>query len=875
MTEKNIRQAGATWYASQGWKIIPCHGITSAGSCTCRGGHTNQKDIGKHPAVLWKQDCSSDVGKILEWWTDNPDYNVGIVCDQSNLVVIDIDPRSGGFESFKKFEELVDYTLPQTVEAITGEYSYKGEVLRGRHLYFKVASGEVFVGKINGLPGIDIKHVGYVLAPPSRHQSGIEYSWREGHAPWEMEVAEATPELLALIRKGGSSHGGGNFSTRLGKSDWNEIFGGLDPNGEKLDLEKFLNEGIEEGSRAVDLYAMACALANTVDVNTEAGRMMVETTMIRFNAEMVRPPLDLEGAGGLLMHVRRAIEFVQNNPKTLFKRPELQQWQKDATQRMTDGTFRGVDNASSFSTSDPDDDYSYSYAPGTIGGVVSSALEAGGSIEAATSLTNMDVPKNQDAISEEDGGTPGMRSMSDTGNGRRLVDSFGRGIRYTPGLGWHYWAGHHWKNDVEELHLKELTKKIPSLIASEVINYEDVEDKKKVILWADQAKSNSRIKGTIESASSDPRISVPVDQWDNDPHLVGVMNGVVDLKTGELLKGRPDLHITRRAPISYTPGLRNTRWQEFLDYATNGDVEFQRWLQRAVGYTLTGLIGYDIMFLVYGPPGSGKNTFVEAIVKCLGTSQYAWPMDSSILVQDDGASSQQDLYHWAQLIARRMVWVDELPENKRIKENAIKKLTGSSEISARSPGEKPFTFASQAKLWLTTNHRPVITDDAMWRRIRPIPWLNVPKNPDPTLKEYLFNPEQGMPAIFAWAVEGAIEVLNSKESDPIGWCKVVYEAAEIYRKDEDRIGMFLNEETQETPGGTLPMKSAYTIYKMWSEERGEKPMTQIALTRKMKDRGLQINGEGTRAELIGRTLVARTPGGSSEIDWATLNRFAR
>ena len=444
-------------------------------------------------------------------------------------------------------------------------------------------------------------------------------------------------------------------------------------------------------------------------------------------------------------------------------------------------------------------------------------MEAGESIETASSLTNMDVPKNQDALSEEDGGTPGMRSLSDTGNGRRLVDSFGRGLRYTPGLGWHYWSGQHWKNDVEELHLKELTKKIPSLVASEVINYEDVEDKKKVINWADQAKSNARIKSTIESASSDPRINVPVEKWDNDPHLLGVQNGVVDLKTGELLRGRPDLHITRRAPIAYTPGLRNTRWQDFLNFATNGDVEFQRWLQRAVGYTITGLVGYDIMFLVYGPPGSGKNTFVEAIVKCLGTSQYAWPMDSSILVQDDGMSSQTDLYHWAQLIARRMVWVDELPENKRIKENAIKKLTGSSEISARSPGEKPFTFASQAKLWLTTNHRPVITDDAMWRRIRPIPWANVPTNPDPTLKEYLFNPEQGMPAILAWAVEGAIEILNSKESDPIGWCKAVYEAAEIYRKDEDRIGMFLNEETQETPGGTLPMKSAYAIYKMWSE----------------------------------------------------------
>jgi phage/plasmid-associated DNA primase len=80
------------------------------------------------------------------------------------------------------------------------------------------------------------------------------------------------------------------------------------------------------------------------------------------------------------------------------------------------------------------------------------------------------------------------------------------------------------------------------------------------------------------------------------------------------------------------------------------------------------------MFLVYGPSGSGKNTFVEALVKCLGTQQYAWPLDSSILAQNDGNSSGSDLYHWAELRGRRMVWVDELPDGERMKENAVKEV---------------------------------------------------------------------------------------------------------------------------------------------------------------------------------------------------------
>jgi putative DNA primase/helicase len=201
-----------------------------------------------------------------------------------------------------------------------------------------------------------------------------------------------------------------------------------------------------------------------------------------------------------------------------------------------------------------------------------------------------------------------------------------------------------------------------------------------------------------------------------------------------------------------------------------------------------------------------------------------------------------------------MVWVDELPDGERMKENAVKKLTGSSEISARSPGEKPFTFKAQAKLWITTNHRPQIMDDAMWRRIRPVPWTNVPQNPDPDLKAYLFDPEGGLPAILAWAVEGAIKYLGSSARDPLGWCTAVKEAADIYRKNEDRIGIFLEEHTREAEEARTPIKSLYIVYRYWCEDRGERPLAQTNFQRKLADRGIQVEGTGSKAEVIGRIL---------------------
>jgi putative DNA primase/helicase len=440
-------------------------------------------------------------------------------------------------------------------------------------------------------------------------------------------------------------------------------------------------------------------------------------------------------------------------------------------------------------------------------------------------------------------------------------------------LGWFIWKEGYWKPDKESLEVHELTKRIPPIISAEVIHYPDSQQAS-VIQWAHQSRSNARMKSAIESAKSDPRIEIPVQKWDQDDTLIGVLNGVIDLRTGELLKGRPDLHITRRAPVTYTRGHTNVRWQEFLDFATGGDREYQNWLQKAAGYSITGLKNYDIMFLVYGPAGSGKNTLVEAIVKCLGTEQYAWPLDSNILAASDMNTGNTDQYHWAQLRGRRLVWVDELPDNERIKENSVKRLTGSSVISARSPGEQPFSFESKAKLWVTTNHRPIITDDAMWRRIRPMPMTRVPENPDPSLKAYIFDPEGALPAVLSWAVEGAIKILGSSSRDALGWCSQVSEAAEMYRRNEDRIGIFLSEETNENPSSSVGLKIVYGVYRQWSEERGERPLSQGSLQKKLTERGVSVEGTGARAVIKGRSLIPRAVQ-SAEIDWSNLNAFNR
>lgn len=879
---------GALWYANKGWKILPVHGVVN-GKCTCGKTHNDAKESGKHPAINgWQNNATSDPDTINRWWGENPEYNIGVFCKESGFLVIDIDPRNGGDDSFLKLEERASGNLPPTVEAITGVWSKDGNPARGRHLIYKCDPNEKFIGnfKAQGLDGIDVKHNGYVLIAPSRHISGVNYTWKEGHAPWQMEIADAPEELLSVIRLANPRSAISRSSSYYKEGVW-ESFKDLDLVGEykgqKIDIDTIMRDGIDEGYRAVGIYSLACALANKMGTDPVA-RNAIESMMIRFNHESVRPPMDLEGPNSLLMHVNRAIDFVAANPKVNLRWSGLSSWVE--SKGMAWAEKAQSENTATEAKAEPaqvekvyvdtsDVDFvSPSIGPNFVGNRVSNLVKSGMSVAEAIGGGNMDLPGDQDAIDAEDGGVLGSRTLTDVGNGRRLVDTFGSAIRYTPGLGWFYWDGNYWKPDIETLELQELAKRISPVIASEVANY-DLGDPKvnEIISWAKQAKSNTRISNMIKSAVSDKRIEVSIENWDGDVNLLGVSNGVVDLRSGELLSGRPDLYITRRAPVAYTPGLRNVRFEQFLDFATNGDKELQDWLQRAVGYTFTGLNSQDVLFLVYGPPGSGKTTFVETIVNALGTQQYSWTLDSSVLAAGDGQANRTDEYHMAELRGRRLIWVDELPESERLKENQVKKMTGSGTLQGRSPGERPFTFRSQGKLWVTTNHRPIITDDAMWRRLRPIPLTNVPENPDKDLRPYLSDPEGGLPAVLSWAVEGAIKYLNSSAKDPLGWCSTVREAADIYRKNEDRIALFFEEETRPVSGAYIPMVDLYSTYRRWSDYRGERPMTQIAFHRKIDDRGMKLVGSGAKARLMDHSLMPRVVEDPQDINWAAQARM--
>jgi phage/plasmid-associated DNA primase len=160
----------------------------------------------------------------------------------------------------------------------------------------------------------------------------------------------------------------------------------------------------------------------------------------------------------------------------------------------------------------------------------------------------------------------------------------------------------------------------------------------------------------------------------------------------------------------------------------------------------------------------------------------------------------------------------------------------------------------------------------MWRRLLPIPLTNKPAKPDPGLKRYLADPDGGLPAVLSWIVEGAVKYLSSSQINPLEMCTAVQNAHAIYKKNEDRMGAFLEEET--TTGESVNVNALYRRYKQWSDSRGERAITQIAFHRKLVDRGLEVLGSGNKAIVSGIALTLHQVAYEEFTDFSTAARFS-
>ncbi|HLI51013.1 MAG TPA: phage/plasmid primase, P4 family, partial [Thermomicrobiaceae bacterium] len=342
--------------------------------------------------------------------------------------------------------------------------------------------------------------------------------------------------------------------------------------------------------------------------------------------------------------------------------------------------------------------------------------------------------------------------LSDLGNAERLIARSGADMRYCDlWKRWLVWDMTHWRTD-DTLRVASLAKTAVRHIYDEVGLVEDSEERKRLAKFAIASESSSRIKAMLELGQSEPGVPVTPDDLDADSWLLTATNGTIDLRTGALGPHDRAHLITKAVNAPYDPTADCPVFLAFLRQIMAGDEEMTGFLQRAIGYSLTGSIREQVAFIAWGAGSNGKSTLFDLLLDLLGDYAMQTPTDTLMAKRQDAIPNDV-----ARLRGARFVAAVETEDGRRLSEPLVKQLTGGDRVTARFMRAEWFEFSPTFKLWLATNHKPVIrgTDHAIWRRIRLIPFTVTIAEADQD-KELPAKLRAEMPGILRWAIDGCL-----------------------------------------------------------------------------------------------------------------------
>jgi len=401
---------------------------------------------------------------------------------------------------------------------------------------------------------------------------------------------------------------------------------------------------------------------------------------------------------------------------------------------------------------------------------------------------------------------------TDSGNASLFARLHGEDLRYDHRRGrWLVRGGHRWEEDncgrVYQLAIE--AAQVRYLCAGTLPDGD--EKRKEQRKWAVASESRQRLEATLALAQSAPPLADPGDRWDTDPLLLGVRNGVLDLRTGKLRNGRPEDRVTMQAGADFDPDAECPRFDRFLLEVFQEDADLVDFVHRALGYTLTGDVREEVCFVCYGRGCNGKTKLLGAVRHAAG--DYACDTPFSTLETSARASIPNDV---AALAGRRLVTASETGEDRRLNEARIKALTGGDPITARFLYGELFTFQPVGKFWLGVNHKPRVRDDSagFWRRIRLIPFgRSFEGQEDRELEAKLANEA---PGILAWLVRGCL-AWQARGLEAPG---SVTDATAGYREDSDPLAGFIDSACVVSPTASAKAGELYTRYTEWAAGEG-------------------------------------------------------
>jgi putative DNA primase/helicase len=394
---------------------------------------------------------------------------------------------------------------------------------------------------------------------------------------------------------------------------------------------------------------------------------------------------------------------------------------------------------------------------------------------------------------------------------------------------WLVWNGTHWSLDDGYLIHDRGLQMIRGMY-DELLKTADYRDSLDIEKHAMQSESARRRKALIEVASWIPELNVQTDDLDKDPWLLNVRNGTVDLRTGEIRGHRPEDLITRCANVDYDPKAGCTEWRKFLTEIMNYNTDLIRFIQNATGWAVTGDTSEQTMFILFGTGANGKSTFLNTVMNLLGDYAVATPTQTFMKKNDNMTN---DL---ARLRSTRFVTTTETEQGRRLSEPLIKQITGNDRITARFLYGEYFNFVPTFKIWMATNHKPVIkgTDHGIWRRIKLIPFTTriEDERQDKHLEQKLMA--EG-PGILNWLLEGAKRWCKEGLRPP----KIVVNATDEYRAEMDVIGDFIRERCVQKTGVSIRARELFKCYQDWCDENNERACSERFFGLRLKEIGIE------------------------------------
>jgi len=419
---------------------------------------------------------------------------------------------------------------------------------------------------------------------------------------------------------------------------------------------------------------------------------------------------------------------------------------------------------------------------------------------------------------------------NDAGTAQAFSERFEDSVRFAPGIGWLVWNGVRWQRDAKAT-VTQYAVELSRQAQREAASIDDEDKRKRATQHALSMGNRNKIDAVLALAESNPALVIEPTELDTDPFLFGVANGTIDLRNGTFHDSHSDELITLASPVPWEEGATCPTWERFLSDITRGDSKLIAFLWRAIGYSLTGDTREQRFFFLYGTGSNGKSVFVDTLKTLLG--DYSHRASGELFERMPNRNKGPEL---AELPGKRIVLASETKEGCRMDEQIIKDITGGEAMRAEAKYQAGFPFTPSAKVWMSGNHKPVIsgTDEGIWRRVLLVPFLARFEGAakDPRMGEKL---RAELPGILQWAVAGCLDWQRNGLPLP----QVIRDAVNEYRSDEDTLGHFIAEKIEDAPHElTVSKVAVYNAYKDWAEDEGIRyPLMKKTLTSRLRERG--------------------------------------